>query len=302
LRQPEDAGHLPLTGTGHCVFYERYGSAPETVLVLHGGPGSGLAGMRFFGALAGDARQVVLWDQLGCGRSDQPDDDSLWRVERFVEEVEAVRTGLGLGRVHLLGQSWGGMLALSYALEHPEAVRSLTLSGTPVSAALLLASITERRLELGASEHMRLLRFEAEGRTTDPAYLDLVVRLHARITRRSTPYEPATSEREFRELVLPTFEAMGRVYRVMWGEHSFHPTGNLLTWDVSERLSEIRVPALVLCGAHDAVTPEMHRRLAEGIVGARFVIFGQSSHLISLECESDVYLDVISGFLGRLTG
>ena len=299
---PADFGLLPLSPGGHRVYYERYGAAPETVMVLHGGPGSGLAGMRFFSALANDALQVVLWDQLGCGRSDWPDDDTLWRVERFVEEVELVRTGLGLGSVHLLGQSWGGMLALSYVLAHPGAVRSLVLSGTPVSAPMLLSSITRQRLELGAAEHALLLRSEATGLTDDPAYLDLVVRLHARVTRRSSPYEPATSEREFRELVLPTFEAMGRVYQVMWGEHSFHPTGNLMMWDVTARLREIRVPTLVLCGAHDAVTPEMHRVLAEGIEGARFVIFGESSHVISLERESDVYLDVIAGFLGRLAG
>jgi proline iminopeptidase len=242
----------------------------------------------------------VMWDQLGGGKSDRPDDDSLWTTARFVQEVDAVRQRLSLGRVHMLGQSWGGMLSLSYALEHPGAVKSLVLSGTPVSVPLLLQSITERRLELGPVEHMQLLRHESAGTIGDAAYLDLVIRMHARMTRRSTPYEPAVSEREFRESVLPAFEAMGRVYQVMWGAHSFHPTGNLMTWDVSGRLSEIQVPTLVLCGFHDAVTPAMQRIIAEGIADSRFVIFGQSSHLITMEREGDVYLDVVAGFLERV--
>jgi proline iminopeptidase len=296
---PTQSGLLQIDDEGHRVYFERFGSGSETLLVLHGGPGGNSKLMHAFSALATPSLQVVMWDQLGGGQSDRPEDDSLWTVDRFVNEVEAVRTKLGLGRVHLLGQSWGGMLSLSYTLAYPDTVASLTLSGTPLSAPLLLGSITEQRLALGPMQHMQMLRHEAAGSITDDDYLELVIRLHARITRRSTPYEPARSEAEFRELVLPAFEEMGRVYRVMWGEHSFHPTGNLLSWDVSERLSEIEVPTLVLCGAHDAVTPDMHRLIAEGIAGSRFVIFGQSSHVISLELEADVYMDVIRGFLAR---
>ena len=299
---PDDSGLIEIDREGHRVYYERFGHAAETLLVLHGGAGGNSDLMRTFGSLSTPSLQVVMWDQLGGGKSDRPDDDSLWNTPRFVSEVDALRIKLGLGQVHLLGQSWGGMLSLSYVLEHPEAVKSLVLSGTPVSVPLLLASITERRLELGPVEHMQLLRHEALGMTTDPMYLDLVIRMHARVTRRSTPYEPTSSEREFRELILPAFEAMGRVYQVMWGEHSFHPTGNLMTWDVSGRLGEIHVPVLVLCGLHDAVTPEMHRIIAEGVPDSRFVIFGQSSHVISMERESDVYFDVIAGFLERLVG
>jgi proline iminopeptidase len=297
--EPTQSGLLEIDDAAHKVYFERYGSASETLLVLHGGPGGSSALMRPFSALTTASLQVVMWDQLGGGKSDRPDDDSLWNVDRFVSEVEAVRTALGLERVHLLGQSWGGMLSLSYALAHPQAVASLTLSGTPVSAPLLLASIIEQRLALGPVPHMELLRHEAAGSTNEDDYLDLVIRLHARVTRRSTPYEPARSDAEFRDLVLPTFEEMGRVYRVMWGEHSFDPTGTLLTWDVLDRLSEIKVPTLVLCGAYDAVTPDMHRLIAEGIADSRFVIFGQSSHVISLELEADVYMDVIRGFLAR---
>lgn len=302
LPVPTESGFLVIDDAGHRVHFDRYGEAKETLLVLHGGPGGNAKLMQSFGLLATPSLQVVMWDQLGGGQSDRPDDDSLWTVDRFVDEVDGVRKALGLGPVHLLGQSWGGMLSLSYTLAHADNVKSLVLSGTPVSVPLLLQSITERRVELGPLEHMRMLRYEAAGQTTVDPYLELVIRLHARITRRSTPYEPTVSESEFRELVLPAFEEMGRVYRVMWGEHSFHPTGNLMTWDVSGRLSEIKVPTLVLCGAHDAVTPKMHRFLAEGISGARFVIFGQSSHVITMEREADVYLDVIAGFLGRVAG
>jgi proline iminopeptidase len=295
-----DTGKVEIDDAGHRVYFERYGSAEQTLLVAHGGPGGNLDLMRPFGSLAGPKLQVVMWDQLGGGRSDRPDDDSLWTSDRFVDEVENLRIKLRLGAVHMLGQSWGGMLSLSYALAYPAAVRSLVLSGTPVSVPLLLQSITERRLELGSVGHMEMLRHEAAGHTTDADYLELVIRMHARMTRRSTPYTEAISEQEFREQVLPTFEEMGRVYRVMWGEHSFHPTGNLMTWDVSGRLSEIRVPVLVLCGFHDAVTPAMQRIIAEGVADSRFVIFGQSSHLITMERESDVYFDVVAGFLNRL--
>lgn len=299
LHAPDASGMVEIDTAGHRVYFERYGSASQTLLVAHGGPGGNLNLMRVFGSLANRQLQVVMWDQLGGGKSDRPADDSLWTADRFVDEVENLRTRLNLGAVHLLGQSWGGMLALSYALTHPAAAKSLVLSGTPVSVPLLLQSITERRLELGPVGHMQMLRHEAAGQTTDADYLELVIRMHARMTRRSTPYDAVISEAQFRNEVLPTFEEMGRVYQVMWGEHSFHPTGNLMTWDVSSRLSEIRVPTLVLCGFHDAVSPAMQRILAEGIAGSRFVIFGQSSHLIFMEREADVYFDVVRGFLQR---
>ena len=76
---------------------------------------------------------MLLYDQLGSGRSDRPDDSTLWVVPRFVEELETVRTKLALGRVHLMGQSWGGFLALQYALDHPQGVKSLVLSNTAAS-------------------------------------------------------------------------------------------------------------------------------------------------------------------------
>ena len=115
--------------------YRIAGSGERTLLTLHGGPGAPSSYIWSLADLAGDDLRVVFWDQLGCGESDQPDDPSLWRVDRFVDEVEAVRQGLGLGRVDVLGQSWGGMLAQEYALAHPDAVRTLILASTIASSA-----------------------------------------------------------------------------------------------------------------------------------------------------------------------
>ena len=118
------------------------------LLCLHGGPGSSSAYHERLEGLA-DGRQVVRYDQLGCGHSDRPDDDSLWTLELFVSEVQAVRDALGLDRVHLLGTSWGGMLAQEYALTQPEGLESLVLSSTLASAALWVAETARLRAELG---------------------------------------------------------------------------------------------------------------------------------------------------------
>ena len=131
----ERDGRLAIDEAGHEIYYRLFGEGPETLVGLHGGPGSHHLGIERLGEVADDSLQVLLYDQLGSGKSDVPDDPSLWTVPRFVEELETVRTKLRLGRVHLYGQSWGGMLALQYALDHPAGVKSLVLSNTGSSTA-----------------------------------------------------------------------------------------------------------------------------------------------------------------------
>jgi len=125
---------------GGSVWYRRLGEGDATpVLMLHGGPGAGSDYIAPFGeALAAD-RPVVLWDQLGCGRSDAPDDPSLWTLDRFVAEVDAVRDGLGLEHMHLLGQSWGGWLAIEYMCRRPEGIVALVLASTSASIPQFMA-------------------------------------------------------------------------------------------------------------------------------------------------------------------
>ena len=120
-----EEGRIPFRG--HETWYRSVGEGPGVPLLrLHGGPGSTHVGLTALEPLA-DERRVVLYDQLGSVNSSKPSDPSLWTVELFVDEVGAVREALGLERVHVFGNSWGGMLAMEYALTRPPGLVSLVL-------------------------------------------------------------------------------------------------------------------------------------------------------------------------------
>ena len=117
--------------TGGRVWYRTYGEGDATpVLLLHGGPGAASDYMQPLAERLGEHRPAIVYDQLGCGRSEHPDDDSLWTVDRSVAEVDQVREALGLDRCHLLGQSWGGWLAIDYMCREPSGIERLVLAST----------------------------------------------------------------------------------------------------------------------------------------------------------------------------
>src|SRR3954467_348436 len=149
---------------------ERPGALP--LLLLHGGPGGTHDYMEPMAELARGGRRVIFYDQLGCGNSPHPSDPDKWTVELFVDEVAAVRDALGLDRIHLLGQSWGGMLALEYMLTNPAGVESLILSDTLASTPLWIEETTKLRRELPADVQAVLDRCEAEGTTDSDEYQD----------------------------------------------------------------------------------------------------------------------------------
>ena len=296
----EREGRLALDEAGHEIFYRVYGEAPVSLVGLHGGPGADHRYLTRLGELADDELQVLLYDQLGSGRSDVPDDESLWTVPRFVAELEALREAMGLGAMHLFGQSWGGILALQYALDHPAGVKSLVLSNTGASVPEIFLGMQRLRLDLGEELYTRMLRFEAAGDYEHPDYQAAVMQLYARHLRRATPFELERSIRECEEIVLPLMDNLGPAYFSMWGPHEFLCTGSLIEWDVRDRLREIMAPTLILCGYYDEVTVACHRTLADGIADNDFVIFGNSSHCTILEKEGDAYLGVIRDFVRRV--
>jgi proline iminopeptidase len=296
-----DEGRIEVE-QGYRICYRVYGEGSRTLLGLHGGPGVSSRYLTRLNEVVGGDLRLVLYDQLGSGESDWPDDDTLWRIPRFVDEVETVRTTLDLGTVTLFGQSWGGMLALAYTLDHPQHVNALVLSNTYASGKAYLLDVAEHRVSLGADLHATMLRHEHAGTLDDPAYRDAVLELNSRYLRRSTPYDPERSRAEFQAIEAEYMAEIGPAY-ALWGPHEFMGTGPQAHFDISDRLGEIAVPALVLCGWYDELTPRRcSRPLATDIPDTEFVVFGNSSHMTILEKEAEAYLAVIRDFLQRRLG
>jgi proline-specific peptidase len=257
-------------------------------LLLHGGPGGNSEDLRPLMELAARDFLVVRYDQLGSWRSDQPDDPGLWQVPRFVAEVEQVRQALGLGRVHLLGQSWGAILGLEYALHHQEHLRSLTLASGAASVREVVAGMNRWRGELPAETQATLARYEATGEHSHPDYKAALSVLYRRNFCRVWPY-PEPLARAMEHMSLP-------VYTTMWGPNEFTCTGTLLSWDRTDRLGEIGVPTLITVGEFDEVHPSCAETMHRGIPGSRLMIFPGAAHAVHVE-QPEVYWPVVRRFL-----
>ena len=216
------------------------GAAP--LLALHGGPGST---HHYFAPLErlGRERAVVLYDQIGCGSSDRPKDIE-WSVGVFRDEVDAVRTQLGLERIHLLGTSWGGMLALEHVLSGAEGIVSLVLSSTLASLDDWVAEQRRLRDQLPPAVIEILDRHERAGDYDDPEYERAMEAYFDRHFYRGPKPRP--------ELERMGAERAVDVYRAMQGPNEWTVTGALRGWDVRGSLCEIDIPTLVIRGRYDA--------------------------------------------------
>lgn len=272
------------------VWYERTGEGPA-ILLLHGGPGASSDYLVPLMDLADDGFRVVRYDQLGSRRSDRPDDASLWQAQRFVDELETVRRSLDLGRIHLIGQSWGAILALDYAIQHGEHLRSVVLYSGAASIAQCVAGMDALRSGLPEETQATLREYEARGETSHPTYLAAMDVLYHRHLCRLDPY-PAYLQESMANMAAP-------VYNTMWGPNEFTCTGNLRTWDVTDRLGEVTVPTLILCGRYDEVMPGCSETMHAGIPGSELVIFEQSSHSAHFE-EPERFYPVLRDFLHRV--
>ena len=275
---------------GYRVWYRQVGSGSIPLLTLHGGPGLSHDYLEPLEALAAD-RPVIFYDQLGCGRSDQPDDQSLWQIERFVSEVSTVRDALGLEQIHLLGHSWGGWLAIEYMLTQPNGVVSLVLASTSASTPEFIAGATRLKTELPQDIYDTLERYEASGELHHPDYQAAVAEFYQRHLCRLDPMPDA-----FLRSIANLEGNGGVVYETMFGPNEFTATGNLKDWDRTDRLSEISVPTLITVGRYDEMTPACAETMVQGIPNAKMHIFEQSSHSAHVE-ETEAYLQVLSDFL-----
>jgi proline-specific peptidase len=284
-----DEGYIEVPGGR--VWYRAVGEQTDAIplLCLHGGPGFTHYYLEPLEALAAD-RRVIFYDQLGCGRSDRPDDMSLWNVDRFVEELAQVRAALGLETMHLFGSSWGGMLAMQYTLDRQPDLVSLTLCGSPASM-IRWASDCAELLAEESSETRRVIReHEESGFTACPEYQGAILGFYRKHVCRLSPW-PAGFERSFAE--------QGQVvYETMNGPSEFTITGTLKTWDIMDRLPEIQVPTLIVSGRYDECTPGHVEAIHSRIAGSQLEIIEDASHLCFAE-QPEKFNQIINSFFGR---
>jgi proline-specific peptidase len=278
---------------GGRVWYRRIGGGPGIpLLVLHGGPGAGWDYLETLEGLASD-REVIFYDQLGTGKSEKPDDPSLWTIGRFVKELETVRDALELERVHILGQSWGGMLAIEYVItKKPSGVASLVLANTLASVRELVDGAKALKAQLPKEIQETMVRYEAAGDFHNPEYEEAVGMFYQRHLCRLDEW-PACLLRSTENL------AGNQVYETLNGPNEFTVVGRMKDWDRSEQLAEIRAPTLIVVGRYDEVVPNCSETLHKGIPGSELHIFEESSHTPHLE-EETAYMQVVGNFLHRV--
>jgi proline iminopeptidase len=280
---------IPVDGK-YKVWTKRVGSGPIKMLTLHGGPGVTHEYFECFeDFLPQQGIEFYYYDQLGSAYSDQPDDPSLWTVERFREEVEQVRAALGLERFYLYGQSWGGLLAIEYALKYQSHLKGLIISNMTASWASYVDYISELRRQLPADVIQLLDKYEAQGAYDAPEYqAALLTELYAKHICRLDPW-PEPVERMFRHL-------NPKVYNTMQGPSEFVPTGTLRTWDRWKDLPSITVPTLLSVGRHDEMRVADIRKMGKLIPHARVSICENGSHL-SMWDDQETYFHELIRFI-----
>jgi len=274
------------------IYFRSEGEADKgTLLCMHGGPGYTYDYLTPLFDLARFGYRVVIYDQAGSGKSGIPKDPARYTIESFVEDAEGVRRALGLKKIHLLGFSWGGMLAQAYALEYQRNLASLILSGTTPSVPLLKQEAARLFRALPADARETITKHEKTGEFDNPEYAKALEEFQRRHTLRVSPApDPLTYSDE---------HLNREVGRVMFGPNLVEVTGNMRYWDVTERLGELRVPCLVMCGEHDFLSPKLHRVLHRKIRGSKLVILKGASHLSMWE-KRDAYIKTVAGFLDSL--
>ncbi len=275
---------------------ERYGikffgadKKKTPILLLHGGPGHPGYYLSPLEKLASD-RPVIFYDQLGCGRSDRPDDTSLWKISRLVKELQTIRNELHLDEIHLFGRSCGGTLAAEYIATNPKGIKSIIFAGPVISTKMFLEDENKLRSQLPPSIRDTLLLHEKNGTMQSKAYHDAALEYYKRYYCRVFPYPKEVGE---------TLKNIGtQVTETMWGSNVFGCTGNLKDFDRTGILKEIKVPTLFTCGRYDFTTPETTKWYADQVKNSEFVVFEKSAHMTMNE-EPEAYIKVIKQFLDK---
>ena len=282
-------GYLPFRAGS--TYYRIVGEGSRTpLLLLHGGPGSTHNYFEVFDHLAEeDGRPVIMYDQIGCGNSYIEGHPEYFNADTWIDELVSLRAHLHLEKVHILGQSWGGMMALYYALNRrPEGVSSYILSSTLPSAALWERE-QRRRISYMAPKYQKALnKAQTDGNYDDPGYrkaLSVFMEQHCNPCVRPLP-----------ECITRKKKSGAEAYRIGWGPNEFTPTGTLSGFEVTHRLGEITTPCLITSGQRDLCSPYIAKTMYDRLPHARWELFPYSGHMPFVD-EHRAYCDVLTEWL-----
>ena len=271
------------------VWTKKVGNGEIKVLLLHGGPAFTHDYLECFEDFLPSAGiEFYYYDQLGCGNSDIPTDTSLWKLPRFVEEVEQVRKGLGLEDFYIFGHSWGSLLAMEYLQKYQKHVKGAILSNMTagVQSYLLYANQLKQKFfspavikTYDSLDHLK--------KYDSPLYQDLLMKnLYSHVICQLDPW-PEPAMRVFKK-------ANFKIYAQMQGVDEFHVTGNLKSWEMWDRLKNITVPTLVLGGMNDEMNPEDMKREGKLIPNSRTYLCPKGAHFAMYDDQENYFTNLLS--------
>jgi len=276
------------------VWTKRFGNNPRIkVLLLHGGPAATHQYMECFESFfPKEGFEFYEYDQLGCGNSDKPADTTLWRLDRFVEEVEQVRKAIGADKTnfYILGNSWGGILGMQYALKYQDNMKALIIANMMASCpdyGRYAEEVLSKQMDTAVLKEIRAI--EAKGDFSNPRYMELLGPhyYNQHICRLAEWPEPVN--RSFADL---NYE----IYTQMQGPSEFGIAGNLAHWDIKERLKEIKVPTLTIGATYDTMDPRHMEWMSKQVQKGRFLLCPNGSHLAMWD-DQQVFMNGVIRFI-----
>lgn len=262
----------------------------KAVVFLHGGPGSTHNYFEVLDSLADDGRMLIMYDQLGCGKSFIGSHKELWNAETWLDELEELRKHLGLDEVHILGQSWGGMQLIAYLIDRkPKGVKSIIISSGHPSSSMWEAE-QRRRLKFLPEDMQRAIELaECKDDYDNPEYLRAVDMF---MERHSFPkYMENPPECLLRKKISGT-----ESYITAWGHSEFAPSGNLRDFEYVDKLHEIDVPTLIINGEEDLCSPVIAKCMYDNIPNSKWELFMNARHMCFVD-ENEKYLKLVSQWL-----
>lgn len=283
-------GYMPYLN--HKTYYRIVKGGDKTpIILIHGGPGSTHNYMEMLDDIASSGRDVISYDQIGCGNSYLDGHPELWNADTWINELIALREYLHLDKVYLLGQSWGGMLIIQYMIERkPEGVQGIVLSST-LSSASLWAHEQHRYISFMSKEDQDAIKYAEDHNVWDtPEYLhanEIFMKLHCSDIKDTDP-----------ECLTRKKRSGSEAYLYGWGPNEYTPSGTLKDFEYTDRLHEITVPALIMSGTNDLSSPLVAKTMYDNISRSKWILFDGARHMCFVD-NHDQYCEELTKWMNQ---